>query len=390
VLPDAGKSWAVQEFSSAQHLMAEGITGGSVEILAGAKTMNLLFGMKLTAALTCGALFCLAVGWKLSAADPPQAEITNGLIRVKLYLPNAKKGYYRATRFDWSGEIASLEYKGHEYYGLWFDRVDPKVHDYRYVGMEIIASPCSGISGPVEEFQTNGTALGWDEAGVGGTFIKIGVGMLRKDDGDYDYVKQYEMVDPGKWTVEQHRESVEFTQELTDQFSGYGYIYRKTVRLAEGKPEMVLEHSLKNTGHRTIQSTVYNHNFLVLDKQPPGPDFAITVPFQIQSPRPPSQELAKIRGNQVVYLKVLQNEDRVQSPMRGFDDSPKYNEIRIENRRVGAGVRITGDHPLSDLNLWSIRTVLAVEPFIAMTIDPGNEFTWKMSYQYYTLPSTTK
>jgi hypothetical protein len=43
--------------------------------------------------------------------------------------------------------------------------------------------------------------------------------------------------------------------------------------------------------------------------------------------------------------------------VRGFGDSSKYNEIRIENRRVGAGVRITGDHPLSDLNLWSIRTV---------------------------------
>src|SRR5439155_26740316 len=91
-------------------------------------------------------------------------------------------------------------------------------------------------------------------------------------------------------------DSVRFTQELTDPSSGYGYIYRKTVRLVEGKPEMVLEHSLRNTGRRTIQSAVYNHNFLVLDKQPPGPDFGITVPFQIQS-RLPSGEFAEIRGN---------------------------------------------------------------------------------------------
>src|SRR5439155_2547549 len=54
-------------------------------------------------------------------------------------------------------------------------------------------------------------------------------------------------------------DSVRFTQELTDPSSGYGYIYRKTVRLVEGKPEMVLEHSLRNTGRRTIQSAVYNH-----------------------------------------------------------------------------------------------------------------------------------
>ena len=352
--------------------------------------MNSLLVMRLDAALACVVLLGLAAGRRLSAADPPQAAITNGQIRLKLYLPDAKNGYYRGTRFDWSGVIASLEYKGHTYYGPWFDRVDPKVHDYRYAGTKIVASPCSGALGPVEEFATNGTALGWDEAKVGGTFIKIGVGVLRKEDRNYDYVKQYEIVDPGEWAVKQHRHSVEFTQKLTDPSSGYGYIYRKTVRLAEGKPEMVLEHSLKNTGHRTIRSTVYNHNFLVLDKQPPGPDFTITVPFPIRSSHPPSRELAEIRGNQIVYLKALQNEDMVETPVEGFGDSPKDNEIRIENRKVGAGMTIIGDRPLSSFNLWSIRTVLAVEPFIAMSIDPGNEFTWKMSYQYYTLPANPK
>src|SRR5439155_26740317 len=37
------------------------------------------------------------------------------------------------------------------------------------------------------------------------TFIKIGVGVLRKDEGAYDYVEQYEIVDSGKWTVERRR-----------------------------------------------------------------------------------------------------------------------------------------------------------------------------------------
>ena len=351
---------------------------------------NSRFGTRLGVALACAAVGGMAGNGKLPAADPPQAEITNGQIRVKLYLPDARYGYYRGTRFDWSGVIAGLEYKGHNYYGPWFNRVDPKVHDYRYEGAEIIASPCSGITGPVEEFETNGSALGWDEAKAGGTFIKIGVGVLRKDEGSYDFVKQYEIVDPGKWSVRKHSDSIEFTQELTDPSSGYSYVYRKTVRLTKDKPEMVLEHSLKNTGRRTIQSTVYNHNFLVLDKQPPGPDFSITVPFQIQSPQPPNQELAKIRGNQIVYLKVLENQEVVEIPMLGFSDSPQDNEIRIENSRVGAGMRISGDRPLSFENLWSIRSVLAVEPFITMTINPGSEFTWKMSYEYYTLQSNVK
>ncbi|HKV38545.1 MAG TPA: hypothetical protein VJX67_04970, partial [Blastocatellia bacterium] len=190
---------------------------------------NLLLGVRLGAGVTCAFLFSLVVvGRKLSAADFPQAEITNGQIRLKLYLPDSTQGYYRGTRFDWSGAIGSLEYNGHQYYGPWFDRVDPAVHDYRYLGREIIASPCSGATGPVEEFQTNGAALGWDEAKVGGTFIKIGVGVLRKDDAKYDYVKQYELVDPGQWTVERHHDSISFIQELTNPSSGYSYVYRKT------------------------------------------------------------------------------------------------------------------------------------------------------------------
>ncbi len=350
--------------------------------------MNSPLGMRLAAVLAWATVCALAFDGKLLAADFPQAEISNAQIRVKLYLPDAKNGYYRGTRFDWSGVIASLEYKGHNFYGPWFDRVDPRIHDYVYVGAEVVAGPCTAISGPVEEFQANGTTLGWDEAKAGGTFIKIGVGVLRKDAGNYDTYRLYEIVDAGRWTVKQHPDSVEFTQELTDPSSGYGYIYRKTVRLREGKPEMVLEHSLKNTGRRTIQSTVYNHNFLVLDKQPTGPDFSITVPFQIHSPHPPNKDFAQIQENHIVFLKPLENEDVVFTPLQGFGAASKDYDIRIENRKVGAGMRIRGDRPLSSENFWSIRRVLAMEPFIAMTIDPGSEFTWKTSYEYYTLSSS--
>jgi hypothetical protein len=197
-------------------------------------------------------------------------------------------------------------------------------------------------------------------------------------------------VDPGKWTVVPHPDSVEFTQELTDPSSGYAYVYHKTVRLIAGKPEMVLEHRLQNTGRRPIQSAVYNHNFLVLDRQPIGPDLVVTFPFQLQSPHPPDARFAELRGNQFHYLKVLQGEDRVESPLAGFGESPTDNDIRVESNSIGAGVRLKGDHPLSHVNLWSIRTVLAVEPFITMTIAPGGEFSWKVVYQYYTIAPATK
>src|SRR5579871_1412213 len=112
----------------------------------------------------------------LCGANPPETELSNGEIRLKVYLPDAKAGFYRGTRFDWSGMIGSLVYKGHEFYGPWFQRVDPVVRDFSSEGAEIVASPCTAAVGPAEEFVTDATQpLGYQEAKPGGTFVKIGV-----------------------------------------------------------------------------------------------------------------------------------------------------------------------------------------------------------------------
>lgn len=319
----------------------------------------------------------------LAAADPPSAEISNGPIRAKIYLPDAKAGYYRGTRFDWSGVVYSLKYQGHEFYGPWFSRTDPKIHDFVYEGPDIVAGPCSAITGPVDEFGQ----VGWEEAKAGGTFLKIGVGVLRKPvEGRYDAFRLYEIADAGKWTVSSRRESAVFTQEVADRSSGYGYVYGKTVRLSAGKPRLTLEHRLKNTGTRAIRTNVYNHNFLVLDGQPTGPGFVITVPFAIQTQRPPDARLAEVRENRIVYVKKLEGRDVVSTPVEGFSQSTKDHDIRIENAALGAGMRIHADRPLSRESLWSIRTVIAIEPFIAVEIEPGKEFTWTTTYDYYTVP----
>ena len=59
--------------------------------------------------------------------------------------------------------------------------------------------------------------------------------------------------------------------------------------------------------------------------------------------------------------------------------------IRIEDTRAGAGMKIQADRPLLRESLWSIRSVIAVEPFIEINVEPGAEFTWKSAYEYYTL-----
>lgn len=319
----------------------------------------------------CSVCLMLIAG-ALCAAEFPQAEISNGPIRARLYLPDPERGYYRGTRFEWSGMIRSLQYQGHEYFGVWFERHDPKIHD--------------AITGPVEEFRTNDAGLGYDEAKPGGRFIRIGVGVVRKpEEPRYRTFNTYEIVNPGRWRVRTGRDRVEFAHELSDP-SGYAYVYRKVVKLVKNKPEMVIEHALKNTGRRPIETAQYNHNFFVMDQQPTGPDFTVKFPFPLQAAAD-FKGLAEVRGNELAYLKTLEKGQSVFSELKGYGPAARDYDIRIENRKTSAGVRIVGDQPLAKLVFWSIRTTLCPEPYIQMRVAPGRESKWSIRYEFYTLPA---
>lgn len=283
----------------------------------------------------------------LPLANFPETEITNGLVQAKLYLPDPEQGYYQGTRFDWSGVISSLEYQGHNYFGQWYEKHDPKVHD--------------AISGPVEEFM----AIGFEEAKAGDLFLKIGVGMLRKpDELPYRFSNLYEIANPGRWIIRQKADRVEFVHELTDE-GGYAYTYLKTVRLTKGKPELVLEHSLKNTGTQPLETSLYNHNFFVIDKEPTGPNIVTKLPFKMHAKGTGIGDIAKIRDNELVYVRGLHKGEHVYSSgLQGFGTSAKDYDIRIENKKSGAGVRITSDQPLSNLVYWACPTTACPEPYI--------------------------
>lgn len=333
---------------------------------------------------------CMSLLFTATAAraDRQRVTITNGVLNVTIDLPDAVNGVYRGTRFDWSGVIEQLTYGGHVYYGRWFTQTDPSVHDFVFAGNQIVAGPCSAITGPAEEFLSGNAALGYNEAAPGQTFVKIGVGaLLKPDEAKYDSFHLYKIVNGGEWTVGIHSDSVEFRQRLIDSATGYGYIYQKTIRLVPGQSVMEIEHSLRNTGKRVIDTDVYDHNFLVLDHRTTGPDFVITLPFAIQTPKPVKSDLGAIDGNQIRYRKELEGREVFSTPIRGFGPTAKDYDIRIDNAQAGVGMRITADRRLAKEELWSIRTIIGMEPFLHMTIAPGHIFRWRYRYQYYAMPT---
>lgn len=299
-----------------------------------------------------------------SATRFPEAEISNGLIRCRLYLPDGTNGYYRGVRFDWSGVMPELEYNGHTYFGQWFDTYSPTLHD--------------AIMGPVEDF----SPVGYDEAKPGDNFLKIGVGMVaRPDEQKYFFATPYSLINPGVWTVKKRSDKAEFIHRLNDK--EYGYEYHKIIRLEKDKPEMVLWHSLKNTGKRTIETNVYDHNFFTIDSEKTGQSFTVKFPFTLATASGDSGTLGKIQGNRIIFLRGLAKNEHLYYTLSGFDNNANDYDIRIENHKTGAAVRITADQPLSKLSFWSAIKTICPEPFIKIKINPGETFAWKISYHFY-------
>ena len=378
-----------------------------------------LFGVAVTLTLATGLVL---------AQSHPAHQITNGEISATIFLPDAKNGFYKTTRFDWSGAIGSLKYKGHEYYGTWFSKITD-IYDFGYEGpnKDVISADFTAMVGPAEEFG----ALGYNDVPAGGLFVKPGIGALKRDEMNYNHSLPYPIANGGKWDVKTSRDAVEFTHTLSEPSIGFGYVYTKVVRLTPGKPQMTISHVMKNTGSKPIVTNVYNHNFTTIDKQPTGPDVEISVPWQMtraargggagrqgaargtppaagtparqgQPPVDPyaplaagqrvgtqcsqaqMQSLASPQGNKLVYSKVLEGSECYSASFTGFGADAKDNDIRIENKKTGAGVHITGDRPLTRLGYWSIRTVVSPEPYIDLNIEPGQQFAWTYTYDYYT------
>ncbi len=303
----------------------------------------------------------------IPAEEFPSTELSNGVIKMKLFLPDAEKGYYRGTRFEWSGVMPQLEYKGHNYFDEWQTSDDPNLHDH--------------IVGPVEEFRTEGTPLGYAEAKSGESFLKIGVGLLEKpDETEYRFSRLYKIAKPGTWKINSGKDWIEFQQDFKDE-SGWGYFYTKRISLTKDKPEFIITHSLKNTGSKAIKTRQYNHNFFVIDGTPIGRDYVLRFPFAVKA-KSDLKGMMETRGNELVFIQDL-DKGSVYSELEGYSDDAKDHEIIIENTKTGAGVKINGDRPIAFFYFWTIKTTVCPEPYIGIDLAPGEKTVWVISYLLY-------
>jgi len=294
----------------------------------------------------------------------PQADISNGIVHARFYLPDTATGYYRATRFDWSGVMPLLEFRGHRYSGQWNPVYSPTVND--------------AIMGPVESFWP----LGYDRAPAGGTFVQIGVGVLtRPDTARYSSFRYYHIEDAGRWRITHRKNSIRFRQRIDG--SSYSYVCTKTITLPKGESGMVIAHELRNTGRDTIETNVFDHNFFVMDGHDLGPGFGLRFRFHLDtSGSRGARDLAAIQGDSIVILRPFAAKETVFAVLKGYDSTAADYDFVLENPLTGSSLHIRGDRPLVRLVYWGYHNTLCPEPYIHIRVAPGQTFTWTLRYSF--------
>ena len=185
-------------------------------------------------------------------------------------------------------------------------------------------------------------------------------------------------MDLGKWKVRVKKDQVTFTQTLQSPL-GYAYVYEKTLKLDKHQPILILEHHIKNTGTKAIDTQVYDHDFFMLDNRPIGPGMVVHLGFppMPEEPFPPS---ATIAGNDIVFNQATDRSP--QGYLTGYTGQPGEYRIALEDTAAHIGVEQTSTSPVAKFYFWSTPKTICPEAYIAIHVLPHQTQTWTISYRF--------
>jgi hypothetical protein len=319
----------------------------------------------------------LTFGGSAAAEDYLHIFLKNNTLKVKVYLTDAEKGFYRGTRFVRAGVVGEIEYAGHKLFGPLKDTHDPTNHD--------------DIIGFAPEFGQE-KPLGYDNAKVGGTFLKIGVGELEKpEEQKYSFATKYKVVKPAEWKEvirDGEPDSLRRIGWLTrgELASGLKYQYEMTIELTESKgvPSLRVHYQLKNIGRGRISTDFYQHNFFNVDGDSVGPNYALEFPFK---PKPENlrgkfEDLVTVDGKELRFKDKL-TKGFIMAGVTGYDISAAQDrQVTMKHAPSGVRVLCAWDYGTQKINVWGMKTTLCPEPFGQLVIEPEQQKSWSVLYRF--------
>lgn len=271
---------------------------------------------------------------------------------------------YNFSRFDWTGKIVEVKFQNIHLSSI--ESTD--CQNEHYFG-----------KGFYNEFGID-TALGFDETNIGGWFHKIGVGLLKKDDSQYLFSKNYE-IKPAEFKIISKSNRLLISCK-SKAINGYSYLLKKEIELQENS--FTIKYCLQNTGEKDIITDEYVHNFTGINKELIGNNYILNFPFELKPE---------------LFVEIVNPEQKVdigQNDIK-FNSSPKKEfffsnltgsknvvaQWELKNLKSKIGISETGSFQTNKVNLWGTKHVISPELFFNIFIKPGQSTEWSRNYNVY-------
>lgn len=289
--------------------------------------------------------------------------LKNKNLEIHIDAPTEK---YNFSRFDWTGKI-----------------VEVKFNDISLSSVE--RSVCENEhhfgKGFYNEFGID-MPVGFDETKIGGWFHKIGVGLLKKEDDEYFFLKNYK-IKPAIFNViaTQNKVSIKC---ISEDVNGYSYVLNKEIKLQ--KNGFIINYELQNTGENDINTSEYVHNFTAINKALIGANYALKFPFQLNPNNFDETENFEQKveiGEQEFSFNGTPNDPFFFSNLTNSKNvEATWELINIKSK---IGIRETGNFKTNKVNLWGWGHVISPELFFNIFIKPGESKKWSRTYTIFNL-----
>lgn len=287
--------------------------------------------------------------------------LKNNNLEIEIDYPNEN---YNFSRFDWTGKITKVKFQ------------DLPVSTFETTNCENEHIYGKGF---YNEFGID-TALGFEDTDVGGWFHKIGVGLLRKDDNEYQFSKKYD-IKPAKFEITNDSNKTIMLCN-SESVNGYSYFLKKEIEIHENS--FSIKYFLKNTGQKDIITDEYTHNFIALNNDMIGTNYILKFPFDLKT------KFFNETVNTEQKVNICKNEF-------SFNDSPndpfffsnlsgnenvdsKWELLNIQNN---IGISEIGDFKTNKINLWGWKHVISPELFFNIFLKRNQSTEWTRTYNVY-------
>jgi hypothetical protein len=274
-------------------------------------------------------------------------------------------------------------------------------------GLEFCYSPPAGgslsyVGGLPMEFDIGQESYqpdppGYNEGSNNSPFLKIGVGILRRNSSAYNFSSNYPIIELAQTSTTWQRDRARFVQALSGTADGYSCMLEEDVIVKNDT--LILNYVLTNTGTKTFTTEQYLHNFLTFSQRNVGPNYRVYFPYDVEvSPAlqkwvPPeygfvgrapgfidSNPPMVAHENMVLYTKQISSVPKtwIYKP----DDYLGPDSVAVEQTELGQRVIIDSSLRSDYIGIWTTSYQVSPEQFVFITLEPEEKAEFTRTYKF--------